>query len=154
MNDSVITLDSLSEQALEAPLATSLPQYEPGEYEAQIVKVMDPDKVVPQSGRSAGETKYVMKVRFKPLGVDDSDGVERATPHLSVWLDVTPSGKLASGKSDNIALGRLYEACGINKPGVRPTDLTGQVCMIQVGHDIMRDGSSLAVVKKAYAKAA
>jgi len=83
-------------------------------------------------------------------GIDDADGsieaatgMKQSTVRQSIFLDVTESGGLDTGKGKNVQLGKLREALSQNTPGKvwRPGDLIGGVAKVQVKHRIVDDAT-------------
>lgn len=125
-------------------------QYTPvpeGEFQASI------NSVTP---RVTGTGKALLNIGWK---VDDErvrteTGMADPMVYQTIWLDVTESGGLDTGKGKNVGLGKLREALGQNKPGApwSPGMLMGQVAMIRVGHSIdKRDNVSIQAEVKAVA---
>lgn len=78
----------------------------------------------------------------------DAPGIEAAHERKvrqTIWLDVTESGGLATGKGKNVQLGRLREAVGQNTPGQpwSPSMLLGNVASVTVKHRFSEDGSEI-----------
>lgn len=105
----------------------------PGEYPAIIKDVKArqmPSKAEP------GRMVTVADVTYE---IDDSTvrevtGLETPTVRQSIFLDLTPMGKLDMSKGKNIHLGKLREALGLNDPD-RPfsfEDVKGRAAIIQV----------------------
>lgn len=74
-----------------------------------------------KSGERAGQTVPVLQVIYH---LQDDDGKlkkllnrDKVTVRDDVWLDLTESGALAFGPNQNVRLGKLREACNLNKPG-------------------------------------
>ena len=63
-------------------------------------------------------------------------GLDTPTVRQSVFLDLTPNGKLDMSKGKNIGLGKLREALGLNDPN-KPfsfADLPGRAAIVTVEH--------------------
>jgi len=72
-------------------------------------------------GDRAGQEVPVLELI---LGIVDEDGKlaklmnrEKITLRHDIWLEVNEHGGLAFGPNQNVQLGRLREACNLNKPG-------------------------------------
>lgn len=68
--------------------------------------------------------------------VREVTGLDNPTVRQSVFLDLTPQGKLDMSKGKNIGLGKLREALGLNDPN-KPfafQDLTGRAAIVAVEH--------------------
>lgn len=76
-----------------------------------------------------------------PFSIDDPTvtAVTDRSPtkvRYDLFVDFTETGALDVSKGKNVGLGRLREACGLNKPGVPFSfrDFTGKMCKIKVKH--------------------
>lgn len=74
-----------------------------------------------RNGARAGTEVPVLNVTWQ---LEDEDGklaeeLNRDVVRVrqDVWLDLNDTGGLAFGPNQNVALGRLREACGLNVPG-------------------------------------
>lgn len=111
------------------------------------------DKVDVRETSSEKGNFYVMDVTWK---VDDeaareATGLEMPTVRQSIFLDLTGSGGLDTGKGKNVQLGRLREAVGQNGPGPwAPSMLVGNVATISIKHR-MYEGRTFADVKSVVA---
>lgn len=68
--------------------------------------------------------------------VKEVTGLDNPTVRQSLFLDLTPQGKLDMSKGKNINLGKLREALGLNDPN-KPFsfgDLPGRAAIISVEH--------------------
>lgn len=132
-------LTAEQQQALEDKY-TPIPE---GEYQAMVINNPDNENqqikvrdIVPERGRRAGETIYVLDV---PCQID-APGDELAhgkVVRYSAFLDINEAGSLETGPNRNVQLGALRTAVGqndANKPW-KPMDLEGQVLRIKVEHD-------------------
>lgn len=86
--------------------------------------------------------------------IDDQDGsieaatgMKQATVRQSIFLDVTESGGLDTGKGKNVQLGKVREALSQNASGKvwRPGDLIGGVAKVQVKHRMDGDATYVDV---------
>lgn len=109
---------------------------------AEYVAIIDEVKAR-QFADKNDSTKTYTSLDVKWL-IDDENvkallGRDKVTVQQSVFLDITESGGLALGKGQNIALGKLREAVGLNNPGqaFAPSMLNGRMAKIAVTH---RDG--------------
>ena len=98
---------------------TSTPVPE-GEYIA-IVDSARINTIKIKNGPNAGQERPILRVG---LEIQDDEGKlksllnrEKIVVRYDVWLDVTEAGTLAFGPNQNVGLGRLREACGLNRPG-------------------------------------
>lgn len=57
----------------------------------------------------------------------------------TVWLKFT-DGQLASGPNENVVLGNLLEACGLNRPGWYFDEFLGRTCLNRVEHKTGQNG--------------
>lgn len=87
-----------------------------GLVDSQRIKTISPSK-----GPNEGKELPVLEVTWV---IDDEDGKlaeelnrDKVTVRQDIWLDVSDSGGLAFGPNQNVGLGRLREALGLNKPG-------------------------------------
>jgi hypothetical protein len=69
-------------------------------------------------------------------GVKTATGLDSPTVRQSVFLDLTPQGKLDMSKGKNIQLGKLREALGLNDPNKSFSfaDLPGRAAIVGVEH--------------------
>lgn len=125
-------------------------QYTPvpeGDFQASIASV---------TPRTTGTGKALLSIGWK---VDDeaaraATGMAEPMVYQTVWLDITESGGLDTGKGKNVGLGKLREAVGQNQAGQpwSPGMLIGQVALIKVGHSIdRRDNVTVQAEVKAVA---
>jgi len=106
-------------------------------------------KVIP---RNPKEGMYILDIIW---GIDDAALAERlnrqeVTCKQSVFLDMTDAGTLKAGPNSNVALGRLREAIGQNKPGQAwaPSMLEGGgPARLTVRHDIQGEDTYDKVVR-------
>lgn len=63
-------------------------------------------------------------------------GRQKVTIRQNFFLDINEQGNLATGKGQNVQLGRVREATGLNAAGApfAPRMLEGKVCKVIVGH--------------------
>jgi hypothetical protein len=78
--------------------------------------------------------------------VREYTGMDAPMVYQDIMLDLLPNGGLASGPGKNIALGRLREALGQNKPGQpwSPSMIQGQVARVLVKHRMWEDETAAA----------
>lgn len=112
-----------------------------GEWQATIDKVEA--KVVGQE-----TPRPVLNVTWKITdpAVQQATGRAENSVRQTIWLDVTESGGLDTGKGKNVGLGKLREALGQNTPGKAwtPGMLVGGVARVKVKHSIdKRDGVTI-----------
>ena len=72
-------------------------------------------------GARAGQTVPILAVTWV---IEDPDGelkeklnLDQVRVQQDIWLDITDNGSLAFGPNQNVGLGRLREAVGLNKKG-------------------------------------
>jgi len=89
-----------------------------GEYPMQIVDLKAKSGVIGK-GERAGETWAAIDVFFEvnDEGAKAATGREKLRVKMGLMLDLTPEGMLDMGKGKNIRLGKLREACDLNRPG-------------------------------------
>ena len=80
-------------------------------------------------------------------------GRDKATVKQGIMLDLTEAGGIAMGKGQNVSLGRLREAVGLNEPG-KPfafSMLMGRQAKVKVEHRIVGEDifSDVKAVTKA-----
>jgi hypothetical protein len=86
-----------------------------------------------------GEKSTVADIVYE---IDDANvkqvtGLDNPTVRQSVWLDLTPNGKLDMSKGKNIQLGKLREALGLNDD-TKPfsfDQLPGRAAIIAIEHN-------------------
>lgn len=88
----------------------------PGLVDSQRIKTI---KV--KNGPREGQELPILEVTYE---LTDDDGKlkevlnrDKVTVRQDIWLDINDSGGLAFGPNQNVALGRLREATGLNAPG-------------------------------------
>jgi len=118
-----------------------------GEYLAQI------DKVEARGGIDKnGNPWRALDISWAILddGVKAELQMEKPTARQNIFVNVTPQGGLDWGRNKNIALGRLREAVGQNRPGRAwsPTHLMGQMAKVNVIHVPDQNGDPRAEVNK------
>ena len=74
-----------------------------------------------KSGPREGQEVPILEVTYD---LTDEDGKlkevlnrDKVTVRQDIWLDVNDQGALAFGPNQNVALGRLRDACDMNAPG-------------------------------------
>jgi len=83
-------------------------------------------------------------------GIEDADvkaqlGRDEVSCKQGIMLDTDDNGKLATGAGDNIGLGRLRQAVGLNEPG-EPfvlNMLIGRSALVAVTHRASKDGEEV-----------
>lgn len=116
-----------------------------GDYKT-IIDSVNVKSVKIKSGDREGQEVPVLQVVYQIL---DEDGtlakqlnMDKITVRQDVWLDVSESGTLAFGPNQNVRLGKLRDAVGLNQPN-KPFSfkmLEGQgPLLIGVGLDIRDD---------------
>lgn len=106
-----------------------------GEYPAVIKTVAArqfPSKNDPETVYTAVDVTY----EIDDEGVKTATGLDAPTVRQSVFIDLTPNGKIDQSKGKNIALGKLREALGVNDPN-KPfsfSDLVGRAAIVSVEH--------------------
>ena len=118
-----------------------------GEYLAQI------DKIEARGGIDKnGNPWRALDVLWHILddGVKAELQTEKPLARQNIFVNVTPQGGLDWGRNKNIALGRLREAVGQNRPGRpwSPTHLQGAMAKVSVIHEPDQNGDPRAVVNK------
>lgn len=90
-----------------------------GDYTAIIDKVQI-SSIEIKNGDRAGQTVPILNVTYHIM---DDDGAlaaqlnrDKITVRQMIWLDVTDKGTLAFGPNQNLGLGRVREAAGLNNP--------------------------------------
>ncbi len=91
-----------------------------GDYRG-IIQGVKIDSVSISKGDRAGQTVPVLKVTYE---LEDDTGKlkellnrDKITVRQDIWLDISDNGSLAFGPNLNVGLGRLRDACNMNKPG-------------------------------------
>lgn len=106
-----------------------------GEYPAIIKSVAArqmPSKADPSKQVTVTDIVY----EIDDSTVREVTGLDNPTVRQSVFLDLTPQGKLDMSKGKNIGLGKLRDALGLNDPS-KPfsfADLPGRAAIIAVEH--------------------
>lgn len=118
-----------------------------GEFQAAIASV---------TPRTTGTGKALLSVGWKIDSEEAREATGMAEPmvYQTLWLDISESGGLDTGKGKNVGLGKLRDALGQNKAGSpwSPGMLIGQVALVKVGHSIdKRDNVTIQAEVKAVA---
>ena len=112
-------------------MSTVVDQCNEGEWEGQI------GKPIPRQFPGVKDPTATFTVLDIPYKVTDPvalEGMDRDSIFVrqSLFLDLTPEGKLSTADGKNVKLGRVREACGLNEDGFKLTDLEGHVITIRV----------------------
>lgn len=135
---------------IETPLSTRIPNIPEGEYTGMIRE--SKDMSVREIETRDKKKQLILDLRW---GTDDPQAVaatsmQWSTARQSIFIDLTPSGGIASGEADNTQLGRLREALGQNQNG-KPWSfhmLVGVPARFTVKHKTNDDGQTFANVTK------
>ncbi len=106
-----------------------------GEYPA-IIKSVNARQMASKADASKMVTVADVVFEIDDATVRTATGLDTPTVRQSVFLDLTPNGKLDMSKGKNIGLGKLREALGINDPN-KPfsfSDLPGRAAIVGVEH--------------------
>jgi len=113
------------------PLPTTYEVIPEGEYKMLLdsdPKMLEVKKIEGVSQKS-GDAYLFYQLELNCLVLDDKLkaklGRDRVTARMRINLDFTDDGKLENAPNRNVALGRLREALGQNKPGWTPQQLLG-----------------------------
>lgn len=114
------------------PMPTQYPVCPEGEYlfvidsDPKACTVENVSGISQKTGKPYDFNQMVLACLCQDDGVRQKLGQERVTVRLRINLDLDPStNKLVAGEGKNVALGRLREALGQNKPGWTPQNLLG-----------------------------
>lgn len=113
------------------PLPTTYEVIPEGEYKMMIDT--DPKNVevrkIEGISQKSGEPYLFYQLEISCLVLDDALKAklarERVTARMRINLDFDDNGKLENAPNRNVALGRLRDALGQNKPGWTPQQLLG-----------------------------
>jgi hypothetical protein len=106
-----------------------------GEYPA-IIKSVNARQMNSRQDPSKQITVTDIVYEIDDAAVRTATGLDTPTVRQSVFLDLTPQGKLDMSKGKNIGLGKLREALGLNDPN-KPfsfADLPGRAAIVSVEH--------------------
>lgn len=123
--------DDFLNSALATPLSTEFQVIPEGDH--PFLLDADPEMLKPRevkfNDKQTGEPKSFFQLELTAVCQSDKVradmGRDRVTCRMRVNLDLDSSGRLDGGKGKNVALGRLFEAVGKNRPGVTIKDLLG-----------------------------
>lgn len=91
-----------------------------GDYPSIVDKVRIKTITISKGDRM-GQTVPILEVMYHILDEDNKLkellNRDKVTVRQDLWLQVTEDGRLAFGPNQNVDLGRLREATGLNKPG-------------------------------------
>lgn len=106
-----------------------------GEYPA-IVKAVNARQMSSKADPSKMVTVADIIFEIDDQTVRTATGLDNPTVRQSVFLDLTPQGRLDMSKGKNIGLGKLREALGLNDPNrdFSFADLPGRAAIVQVEH--------------------
>lgn len=110
-----------------------------GDWQAQIVE-LKPKTGTISKGERAGETWAGVDVVWE-IGDDRVTSITGRKPtkvRQNVFLDLNASGSIDFSRGKNISLGRLREACDLNRPG-QPfnfSQLIGKLAVVEVSHRV------------------
>ena len=106
-----------------------------GEFPA-IIKSVNARQMPSKADPSKQVTVADIVYEIDDATVRTTTGLDNPTVRQSVFLDLTPNGKLDMSKGKNIGLGKLREALGLNDPS-KPfsfNDLPGRAAIVSVEH--------------------
>lgn len=106
-----------------------------GEYPA-IIKSVAARQMASKSDTSKQVTVADIVYEIDDATVKQVTGLDNPTVRQSVFLDLTPQGKLDMSKGKNISLGKLREALGLNDASraFSFADLPGRAAIVAVEH--------------------
>jgi len=106
-----------------------------GEYPA-IIKECKARQMPSKADASKQVTVVDVVYEIDDSTVKEVTGFDSPTVRQSIFLDLTPNGKLDMSKGKNIGLGKLREALGLNDPNksFSFSDLPGRAAIVQVEH--------------------
>lgn len=92
-------------------------------------------------GERAGQPWASLRVVWEidDPALADRLGRKKLYVRQDVFLDLDEDGSLAVGKGQNVQLGKLRDALGLNKDGTSFEDLTGRSGIIRVRHSKGQD---------------
>ncbi len=127
-------------------MSTVVDQCPEGEWEGQI------GKPVPRQFAGVKDPSKTFTVLDIPYTVTDPvalEGMDRESIFVrqSMFLDLTPEGKLDTGDGKNVKLGRLREAIDLNSEGFKLGDLEGHIATVKVKQKPDNDGVLRAEVQ-------
>lgn len=107
--------DDLMNDSVSDAMDTKFIAIPPGEWTAIIDKL----ELKSDVSKKTGEAYLVCNITWSITddSVKKAVGLEKATIRQSFFPDITEAGKLDYSKGKNVALGRIREAVGMNKPG-------------------------------------
>jgi hypothetical protein len=135
MNDSVFNLEEFGNMESE-PMSTVMEAMPEGDYSAMI------EAYEVRAGTSKkGEPFHSLDITWEidAPEVKERLGRRKLTARQSMFLEVE-NGRLATGKGKNVRLGALREAINQNKPGWKPSMLTGAAAKVHIKPRILDDG--------------
>lgn len=132
------------EQQVDQAMDTVIIPVPEGEYLA-VAKEIKARPWTSKDGLSAGVALDIVWDLELPAEVQATIGRDKATLKQGIMLDLSEDGRsLDLGKGKNVALGRLREAIGKNKPGVPFGfgEIPGQACKVLVKHRLDDKGAT------------
>ncbi len=85
--------------------------------------------------------KLIVKWNIDDANVKQAMGRDKVSCNQEIMLDMTESGMLSFAKGDNVGLGRLREALGLNTPGApfSFSMITGRLGKVRVEQEIYEE---------------
>lgn len=137
-------LDSLTNQTIEDPNATSVKPCPIGEWTARVAELRSGDTVKSwfKEVKTERGPALTMKVPFEILdeGVKSQLGRQNVIAMMDMWLDIDAAGRPTTGEGVNVKLGQLREALGLNAGAFSFTQLPGGgPVKVKVDHESAKD---------------
>ena len=115
-------LSSLVSQPVTEANATSIKPCPIGEYTARIADLRSGEKVEDWFREVNTKRGPSLTIRIPCVILDENVrkelGRENIIVNFDSWIDIGPSGSLATGEGVNVGIGRLRAAVGLNDPSV------------------------------------
>lgn len=129
----LIDLDAILGQNIDGELSTKTDPLPADDWIARIDKV----EARKLDGKDGKDDRVILTVFW---AITESDKLMALDPprdsftvRQDIWLDLDSRGAVATGKGQNIGLGRLYEALGMNEGSRNIRSLAGNVAVIKTG---------------------
>ena len=147
MTDSIFNAEQFLDQVVEGAMDTRVVPCPEGDWQMEV-KSYSARTWKSKDGTKAGVALDLIW-NVTDYTALTTAGVDELSCKQGIMLDITPEGKLDTGKGKNIRLGRLREALGLNEKD-QPFSfalLTGRVAVGTVTHRTNDEGEVFAEVK-------
>jgi hypothetical protein len=134
MENEMFDVNALTQQPVEAANSTQIKQCPEGEYNARIAD-LDGGKGIDTWFREIKTKNGDRLILSLPWMILDVGVRDKVIVYQDIWLDMS-GNTLSTGEGDNVDLGRVRAALGLNTPGFSFGSLVGAgPARVKVTHD-------------------